>query len=268
LNFFDQGNLPEAILALEAAVQQAPENSQAWCKLGMAHAENDKDRMAITALERSLSADNNNLEALLSLAVSHTNEFHKMKAIESLYQWLQRNPKYSNLHLPPINDELDLQKVEEMYIMAAKSSPSIDPQVHSALGLIYNLTFEYDKAIDCFRAALSERPDDYQLWNKLGATTANSPAGRERAHEAIDAYFRALEKKPTYTRARANLGISYMAITNYTEAAKCFLGAVEINNTSHLWDNLVSAFTMMERYDLVEMSRERNVNLFRNEFDF
>jgi len=59
-----------------------------------------------------------------------------------------------------------------------------------------------------------------------------------------------------------------MAITNYTEAAKCFLGAVEINNTSHLWDNLVSAFTMMERYDLVELSRERNVNLFRNEFDF
>jgi len=193
---FDSGNLPEAILALEAAVQQQPDNTTAWTKLGIAHAENDKDSLAIVALEQGLTVDPNNLDALLSLAVSHTNEFHQSKAVQSLRQWLLRNPKYKDMFPPaPPEEFVDIRQVEEMYIMAAKSHNEIDPLVHSALGLIYNLSFEYDKAIECFRAALTENPEDYQLWNKLGATTANSNHGRERAHEAIDAYFRALQKK-------------------------------------------------------------------------
>jgi len=59
-----------------------------------------------------------------------------------------------------------------------------------------------------------------------------------------------------------------MALQDYIEAAKCFLGAIEINNTPHLWDNLKSAFTMMDRPELVEKMEPRNVDLFRDEFDF
>ncbi len=97
-----------------------------------------------------------------------------------------------------------------MYLEAARMRPhDPDPEVQTALGLLYNLSYEYEKAVDCFKAALTKRPSDYRLWNKLGATLANS----NRSEEALGAYFKALEGKPTYVRARANLGISFLALS-------------------------------------------------------
>lgn len=72
---------------------------------------------------------------------------------------------------------------------------------------------DYDKARDCFQTALAVRPDDPQLYNRVGATLANNG----RAQEALDYYYRALELNPSYIRARFNLGISCINLKVWLE---------------------------------------------------
>jgi len=277
IELFNKGMITEAILAFEMEVQKNPKNSAAWQALGQAHAENDKDNLAILSLEKAVEVDPENLDALAALAVSYTNDFSRDKALEALEKWLTLNPEYT--HIPPsVNPNSRLEgvpdfyqeawsrhaRVVEMFLQAAQIRPDDpDPEVQTALGLLYNLSYEYDKAVDCFKAALTKRPADYHLWNKLGATLANS----NRGEEALGAYFKALEGKPTYVRARANLGISFLALNSYNEAAESFLSALKLHpNAGHLWDNLKMVFRLMGREDLEARAAHNDIEAFGESF--
>jgi len=66
---------------------------------------------------------------------------------------------------------------------------------------------------------------DHLLWNRLGATLANSG----KSEEAIEAYHRALDLKPTFVRARYNLGVSCINIGCYKEAAEHLLESLSMH---------------------------------------
>ncbi|GAB5590485.1 Peroxisomal membrane signal receptor PTS1 [Umbelopsis nana] len=273
------GSLSEAALAFEAAVQKAPLDSQAWMHLGNTQAQNEKEEPAIRALEKAVEVDEGNLSALMSLAVSYTNESYDHAAYQSLERWILQ--KYPALVPPePSENPFDLHgRVTEMFLAAARAAPedTMDADVQVGLGVLFYGSSEYEKAVDCFVSALKGRPGDYLLWNRLGATLANSG----RSEDAIDAYHKALELRPSFVRARYNLGVSCINIGCYQEAAEHLLGALSmhkrsvedaeegVNVSSNLWETLRKTFLMMDRRDLADRAVVgADINQFRDQFEF
>ncbi|SCV31476.1 related to peroxisomal targeting signal receptor [Fusarium fujikuroi] len=311
------GNLSLAALAFESAVQQNPNHTEAWVYLGTAQAQNEKETAAIRALEQALKLDPNNLAALMGLAVSYTNEGYDSTAYRTLERWL--SVKYPNildpkdLHPPAEMGFTDRQqlhdKVTNLFIKAAQLSPDgehMDPDVQVGLGVLFYGAEDYDKAVDCFQSALhssevgtsNQQEQLHLLWNRLGATLANSG----RSEEAIAAYQEALAMAPNFVRARYNLGVSCINIHCHHEAACHFLAALEMhkaieksgrskayeilgdnasgvdetldrmsaqNRSSTLYDTLRRVFTQMGRRDLAEKTVAGvDPDVFRPEFEF
>ncbi|RCK58856.1 Peroxisomal targeting signal receptor [Candida viswanathii] len=281
--------LSEAALAFEAAIQRNENHVDAWLKLGEVQTQNEKEIAGISAYEKTLEISPENSEALMNLAISYINEGYDNAAFATLERWIStKYPQVADrarLENPTISDEdrFSLNKrVTELFLKAAQLSPNqanMDADVQMGLGVLFYANEEFDKTIDCFKAALSIRPDDAVLWNRLGASLANS----NRSEEAVDAYFKALQLKPTFVRARYNLGVSCINIGCYKEAAEHLLSGLSMhqvegvdtvstlnhNQSTSLTETLKRAFIAMERRDLLELVKPNmDLNQFRGEFNF
>ncbi|MBN3311283.1 PEX5R protein, partial [Amia calva] len=285
-----EGDLPNAILLLEAAILQDPQDSEAR-GLGTTQAENENEQAAIVSLQRCLELHPNNLPALMALAVSLTNTGMQQDACDALYSWIRHNPKYRQLvkgkgqpsgspgskrRMSRVSHSTVLSDVKELFLEAAQQNPdAIDPDLQTGLGVLFNLSSEFNRAVDAFHAALSVRPQDYLLWNRLGATLANG----DRSEEAVEAYTKALELQPGFIRSRYNLGISCINLGAHREAASNFLTALSLQRKSrsrqlshqvmsgNIWAALRIALSMMDQPDLFQAANIGDLDLLMRAFN-
>lgn len=284
----EAGDVSNAVLFLEAAVQKEPENPEAWFYLGRSQADNEQEIPAIIAFEKCLDLDANNLKALMSLAVCFTNEGHTYKAVESLFKWLKSNPKYSEIASNKILEDYKVSMnaisshddLVKLFLQAARSSPEeIDPDLQDGLGVLFNLSSDFDKAADCFRTALHVQPENSILWNKLGATLANG----NRSEEALEAYHRALSLRPGYVRTRFNLGVACYNLRAYRESVEHYLSALNLQKNSQgptettssavrqmsetIWTSLKLSLSLLGRAELLPICAAHQLDDLNREFN-
>ena len=70
----EDGRVQEAIICLQAEVQQNLENAEAWRLMGQLYQENDFDDVAIIAFKKAYEQDPFDLDSLLCLGISCANE--------------------------------------------------------------------------------------------------------------------------------------------------------------------------------------------------
>ncbi|XP_062284318.1 LOW QUALITY PROTEIN: PEX5-related protein [Scomber scombrus] len=289
-----EGDLNAAVLLMEAAILQDPQDSEAWQVLGMTQAENENEQAAIVSLQRCLELSPNNLAALMALAVSFTNSGLQREACDALRRWISHNPRYRHLvqsrrsplqgspalprRGPPHATKgrvcsSQLQEVLLLFQEAAHMNlDCVDPDLQTGRGVLFNLSSDFNKAVEAFTAALSVRPQDYLLWNRLGATLANG----NRSEEAVEAYTRALELQPGFIRSRYNLGISCINLGAHREAVSNFLAALNqqrtqqhcsLQQSTNIWTALRIAVSMMDRPDLVQAASLGDLDLLLRVFN-
>ncbi|GAA6064499.1 hypothetical protein JCM10212_002387 [Sporobolomyces blumeae] len=313
--------LSEAALAFEAACRKDETRAEAWKAAGETWAADEREAKGIRALEKAVACGGpEGVSAWMSLAVAYVNEGQEMRALATLEKWISL--AYPSIALPPApmtsmrNPWESSNRVIDLFLAAAQAGPQsraqdqadpnaiVDPEVQVGLGVLFYSNSDYERAKDCFEAALSVRPDDFLLWNRLGATLANGGL----PEEAISAYRKALELRPTFTRATYNLGVSCLNIGCYHEAAEHLLAALQgqmsrdalarssnskgkgkagdeddgripgstrpigeaDDGSANLWHTLRRAFLCMERHDLADRAFPgADVDSFRAEgFEF
>lgn len=167
---FRVGKVKQAMLCFESIVQDSAggEHDEAWRMLGACHAENDEDKRAIHCLNTALDCDPYNLEALLALGTSYVNELNSVKALETLRTWVAHNPRYQGMEVAvdEYSDGSLMDEVMQLMLSVAAFDP-LDVDVQVLLGVLYNVSLDYDSAIACFAKACEMRPDDYALVNKV-----------------------------------------------------------------------------------------------------
>ena len=294
------GDVPTAVYFLESAVRSNPQNSEAWYQLGTAQQLNENDKAAIAALQKCLALNEKHPLARIALAASFTNELRRADALISLAEW-------TDLHLSPDGEDAAKRRLrwqalgdfggytfqhqlfteaEERLLQILETNPSeeVAANVEASLGILYNISEDYEKAASHFEKAIVHRPDDAVLYNRLGASLANG----DRNADAIAAYCRALEISPGLLRTRYNLGIASCNMHAHKEAVHHFLTVLNkqsdtrstfvgvppppnVSNlssaSSNVWSSLRMAFLAMDRRDLYDLALDQKLQELNTAFN-
>ena len=207
VDYHEQGNVEQAIVQFERAIELDAKESRAHRSLGTVYLEEDRFEESAAAYERAVEIDPDYGEAYGDLTAAYFELGRIEEAVSAGEKALELTPDYATAHnnLGVVYQQQGtLDKAIAEYEKAIELDPS-DAGPHANLGIIYKDQGEFDLAIAAFQKAIELDPADAKPHNSLGNVYKN----QGELDLAVAEYEKALEIDPEYSTAQASLGLLY-----------------------------------------------------------
>ncbi|MGB9360476.1 MAG: tetratricopeptide repeat protein, partial [Candidatus Sulfotelmatobacter sp.] len=122
----------------------------------------------------------------------------------------------------------------------------------------------YLDALDYYHAALSKKPGDARLFNKIGITELLM----QRTREARKSFEQAIRADRHFADAYNNLGVIYYETKKYGAAVKQYQKAIAVDNTSaSFFNNLGAAYFSKRSFEPAVAAYQHALELDPDVFD-
>lgn len=251
----ERNDIDAAVNTLKKLVSDNPNLATAHRELGELYLEYDKasKSKAYYHLKRSFELDPYERDVSEYIALLEMAE--ELNADEDFEKFISdaiiRFPKNVELRLRYGNylkEKENYDKALEQYKRALVNAPD-DPRIYRNLGALYFSQKEYDQAILHYEQSINLKPDFFQAIFEAGLTES----ARKNYQEAADYFQKALELNPDDVQTHYNLGFVYDELGRYRAAAASYQKAIELNPSfERAYNNLGITNLKLRRYNEAE----------------
>ena len=261
--YMQQSNWDKAIEQCKLAIEEIPENPEAYFVLGQAYGQKDMYREMNEAFKKSLEYS----EQYAAEIERHRDKYwrdifnagvaairqNKLDRAEEQYKLAtevlpDRVGAYKNLAYTYIqmgNDSLAVQT----YVKVIELDPK-DMESKNALGQLYYKTKDFDKAIETLKEVIDQADPKSKEYSQALYNLAISYDFIGQSDKALQAYHNALEANPGDKDLLFNLGRLHFMQKNYEKAIESFQQVLETDpDDFDANQNTGNAYLQLEKYN-------------------
>jgi tetratricopeptide (TPR) repeat protein len=233
----DFGEFAKALASLDQAIALDSTQYAAYTEKGYAHRRLGQPDEAIAAFQRSISLKPDNYIAPYELGSLYREKQMYPEAERYLQQSLRDKPDNAKAlnELGAVQRHRGRNNEAIATFNKAISIDAEDSEAYMGLGDTYFYgTSDYEKAIDAYVQGLQRDPDNEVAAYNIGYSYND----RGDFQNALTYLNKAIQLKPGYVEAKAELGFAQMKLKRYNEAAITLRSAVEASpnfDTSHYY---------------------------------
>jgi predicted O-linked N-acetylglucosamine transferase (SPINDLY family) len=248
LKHHQAGNLAEAERIYRQILAAAPNQPDAWHRLGLLACHAGNPAAGVEAICRGIAINPDDAAYYSNLGAAYQALGRTDEALKNYRQAVKVNRGWPDGHY---NLGLALARVNQLREAATALAETTRlvpqrPEPFNELGIVLARLGRMDEAADAFRQATRLRPDYADAYNNLG----NVRLSQGRLDEAIGRYRKAIELKPNHYQAHAHLGIAYSRAGRTQESIQCLEHAVELEpGSADAQNNLGNALLVAGRLD-------------------